>query len=95
MVKCTSEDAAKMFGSRVHIAALAVIDEGDKVRVLHDGSDPVQVTHRIRPRGQLLSPGAGALRALAPPRRSSRPWLWEASGTWASSSATAPAATPS
>lgn len=53
-----------------------MIDEGDKVGVIHDGSKHVRVNNRIRPRDQLRSPGAGELRSqLREKRGSSRP-LW-------------------
>lgn len=59
MVRLTNEQATRKYRNRLHIAALAVIDEGDKVRVIHDGSNNVMVNHRIRPRDQLRSLGAG------------------------------------
>lgn len=49
MVKLTNEQAIVKYGDRLHIAALAVIDEGEKARVMHDGSNHVRVTNRIRP----------------------------------------------
>ena len=43
---------------------LAVVQEAWKIRVVHDGSNGVHVNHRIRPRDQVRSPGAGELRAI-------------------------------
>ena len=43
---------------------LAVVQEAWKIRVVHDGSNGVHVNHRIRPRDQARSPGAGDLRTI-------------------------------
>jgi len=58
------EEAKKRYGSDLHIASLGVVEEKEKIRVIHDGSFGVQVNHRIRTRDQLRMPGAGEIRAL-------------------------------
>lgn len=80
MVRLTNEQATRKYRNRLHIAALAVIDEGDKVRVIHDGSNHVMVNNRIRPRDQLRSPGAGELRALLREKRETGRPLWALAG---------------
>ena len=56
--------AKEKYGNNLYIAALAVVVEPGKIRVVHDGSNIVLVNHRIRPRDQLRSPGAGELRTI-------------------------------
>ena len=59
------EDVAKeKFGARLAIAALGVVEEKDKIRVVHDGSHKVHVNHRIHVKDQIRCPGAGELRTL-------------------------------
>ena len=60
----TDAEAQRRFGDKLYIASLAVIEEKDKVRVVHDGTNGVQVNNRIRVRDQVRSPGAGELQAL-------------------------------
>ena len=62
MEERTDEAAKAEFGDRLFVAALAVVVEPNKLRVVHDGSHVVQVNNRIRPRDQIRSPGAGELR---------------------------------
>ena len=50
MEERTDEDAKAEFGDRLFIAALAVVVEPTKLRVVRDGSHVVQVNNRIRPR---------------------------------------------
>ena len=42
------ELAKKGFGDRLFISSLAVVDEGSKVRVVHDASNEVHLIHRIK-----------------------------------------------
>jgi hypothetical protein len=56
--------AKKKFGARLAIAALGVVDEKDKIRVVHDGSHKVHVNHRIKVRDQIRCPGAGDVRTI-------------------------------
>ena len=56
--------AREKFGSRLAIAALGVVAEKDKIRVVHDGSHTVHVNHRIKVRDQIRCPGAGDVRAI-------------------------------
>ena len=64
MKEMDEEEAKKIYGSRLFVASLAVVQEPGKIRVVHDGSNGVHVNHRIRPRDQTRSPGAGELRAV-------------------------------
>ena len=64
MEEVADEVAKERYGPRLFVAALAVIQEKEKIRVLHDGTKDVQVNNRIRVRDQVRSPGAGELRAL-------------------------------
>ena len=64
MAELDEEEAKKTYGDRLFIAALGVVNEPGKIRVVHDGSNGVGVNHRIRPRDQTRSPGAGELRQL-------------------------------
>jgi len=57
-------EARALYGERLAIAALGVVDEGTKIRVIHDGSNQVLVNHKIRVRDQTRCPGAGELRTL-------------------------------
>jgi len=56
--------ARERFGSRLAVAALGVVDEGEKIRVIHDGSNRVLVNHKIRVRDQTRCPSAGEIRTL-------------------------------
>ena len=58
MVKTTFKEARAKFGRRLKIASLAVIDEGSSFRVIHDGTNRVQVNHHIRVPDHELFPGA-------------------------------------
>ena len=64
MLELPEEEARRRYGSRLAIAALGVVEERDKIRVVHDGSHKVHVNHRIRVRDQVRCPGSGELRAL-------------------------------
>ena len=64
MMEMTDEDAKSIYGKRLFIASLAVVQEPGKIRVVHDGSNGVHVNHRIRPRDQVRYPGAGELRTI-------------------------------
>ena len=59
MVEMSDEDAKRIYGERLFIASLAVVQELGKVRVVHDGSNGVHVNHRIRPRDQGPVPRGG------------------------------------
>jgi hypothetical protein len=47
MMEMTDEDAKSIYGERLFIASLAVVQEPGKIRVVHDGSNGVHVNHRI------------------------------------------------
>ena len=54
MEEIYDDDAKRIFQDRLHIASLAVIDEGKKIRVVHDASNGVGG----QPPHQSLGPGA-------------------------------------
>ena len=64
MVEMSDKEAKEAYGDRLFVAALAVVEEPGKIRVVHDGMNGVHVNNRIRPRDQTRSPGAGELRQL-------------------------------
>ena len=45
MEEMSVEEATERFGNRLYVAALAVVEEPNKIRVVHDGSNTVQVNH--------------------------------------------------
>lgn len=53
MLEMDWEDFVARFGTNYAISALAVLQEGEKLRVLHDGSNTTMVNHRIRPRDKV------------------------------------------
>jgi hypothetical protein len=59
MMEVTDEQAKAAYGSSLHVAALAVVVEKDKIRVVHDGTNKVCVNNRIKVRDQIRSPTAG------------------------------------
>ena len=64
MVELPEDEARVRYKDRLAIAALGVVEECDKIRVVHDGSHKVHVNHRIRVKDQIRCPGAGELRTL-------------------------------
>ena len=64
MIEMDIDKAREKYGDRLTIAALGVVEEKDKVRVVHDATNQVHVNHRIRVRDQLRCPGAGELRTI-------------------------------
>ena len=56
MVDMDEAEARKIYGSKLHIASLSVVEEKDKIRVVHDASHGVHVNHRIRVRDQVRCP---------------------------------------
>ena len=64
MVEMDDDKAKEEYGGDLHIAGLGVVEEKDKIRVVHDGSHGIQVNHRIRVRDQTRSPTAGEIRTL-------------------------------
>ena len=71
MREMSDEDALKEYGSRLHVAGLAVVEEKEKIRVVHDGTHGVKVNTRIRVRDQTRTPSAGELRTLMRERHAS------------------------
>ena len=80
MEEFTDEEAKRKFGKDLYVAALAVVEEPNKIRVVHDGSNTVHVNHRIRPRDQIRSPGAGELRTILRENSSSKRRLFGLAG---------------
>ena len=64
MLELSNDEAKATFKDKLFIAAIAVVEEPGKIRVVHDGSNTVHVNHRIRPRGQTRSPGVGEIRRI-------------------------------
>ena len=64
MVEMTDEQARELYGDKLHVAALGVVVEQEKFRVVHDGTHGVGVNHRIRVRDQVRSPTAGEAKTL-------------------------------
>ena len=58
MMEFSEEDFRAEFGGNVAISALAVLQERDKIRVLHDGTHVTKVNHRIKVRCKLRMPTA-------------------------------------
>lgn len=57
MGKLTDSDFYSQFEGRYAVSALAVLQERDKIRVLHDASNRTEVNHRIRCRDKVRMPG--------------------------------------
>ena len=64
MVEMTDERAEKEYVANLRIAALAVVVESEKIRVVHDGTNKVHVNNCIRVKDQVRSPTAGEFRSL-------------------------------
>ena len=64
MQEVSLDDAKRIYGDRLHIASLGVVQEPEKIRVVHDGSHGVHVNHRIRTQDQLRMPTAGEIRTF-------------------------------
>ena len=77
MVEMTDEQAEKEYGANLRIAALAVVVESEKIRVVHDGTNKVHVNTCIRVKDQVRSPTAGELRSLMRERVASSLCWWE------------------
>ena len=56
MVEMRDEDAEKKYGKNLHLAGLGVVEEKEKIRVVHDGTNGVGVNNRIRVFDQVKSP---------------------------------------
>ena len=69
MEEVTDEEAQRRYGQNLRIAALGVVQEPTKIRVVHDGSNRVEVNNAIRPRDQQRCPGAAELRTILAERR--------------------------
>ncbi len=64
----TEEEVIAEWGTRRAVAAIAAIEEGEKIRIIHDGTHDVQVNHAIRVRDLGLHPDAGGPGAKEDPR---------------------------
>ena len=64
MVEMSEDEAKTKYGDRLFIAALGVVEEKAKIRVVHDGSNGVHINHRIRVLDQVRCPGAGEIRTI-------------------------------
>ena len=52
----SDKEAQEAYGEKLYIASLAVVTEKDKIRLVHDATNKVQVNNRIRVRDQARSP---------------------------------------
>ena len=64
MVEMSDEEALKKYGNDLYLAGFGVVEEKDKVRIVHDGTHGVGVNNRIKVRDQVKSPTAGEIRSL-------------------------------
>ena len=80
MIEMTDGEAKERYGENLFVAALGVVEEPGKIRVVHDGSNAVHVNHRIRPKDQTRSPGAGELRRLLREKSSGQAKLFSLAG---------------
>ena len=64
MKEYPEDEARAEFGKSLTIAALGVVEEKDKIRVVHDGSNRVHVNRKIRVLDQIRCPSAGELRTI-------------------------------
>ena len=64
MKEYPEDEARAKFGKTLTIAALGVVEEKDKIRVVHDGSNRVHVNHKIRVLDQIRCPSTGELRTI-------------------------------
>ena len=56
MVEMSDKEVQEACGWKLYIASLAVVTEKDKIRLVHDATNKVQVNNRIRARDQARSP---------------------------------------
>ena len=73
-------EAQRRFPGRLHVAALGVVKEPTKLRVIHDGTHGVGVNNRIRSANHLACPGPGEMRALMEYERGRGMHLWSLVG---------------
>ena len=59
MEEMPEEEARKRFGNRLFVSSLAVVDEGEKIRVVHDATHGVELNNRIRVLDQVRYPRSG------------------------------------
>lgn len=58
MKKYSNEEYYSTFGTATAVSPLAVIQEADKIRVIHDGTHKTRLNHKIRVQDKLRAPGA-------------------------------------
>ena len=65
MIELEEKDASEKYGdNNLYLAGLGVVEEKEKVHVVHDGTHGVGVNNRIKVLDQVKSPTAGEMRAL-------------------------------
>ena len=64
MVEMAEEEAKKTYGDSLYVAGLGVVEEKEKIRVVHDGTHGVGINNRIKVRDQVRSPTAGEIISL-------------------------------
>ena len=71
MQEVSDDDFQKMFGDNRAVSALAVLQEKDKIRILHDGTHATHVNHRIRVRDRQRMPTSREMSHLLDEQRTS------------------------
>ena len=56
MLEMKEEEAKEKYGNNLYLAGLGVVEEKDKIRVVHDGTHGVHVNNRIKVRDHVKSP---------------------------------------
>ena len=59
MVEMSDEDAEQNYGKNLHLAGLGLVEEKEKICVVHDGTNGVGVNNRIRVLDQVKSQRLG------------------------------------
>ena len=70
MVELSDEEFENRFGKHRAVSALAVLQEKDKIRILHDGTHITHVNHRIRVRDRQRMPTSREMTCLLDEQRS-------------------------
>ena len=69
MVELTDDEFRNRFGNDRAVSALAVLQEKDKLRILHDGTHTTHVNHRIRVRDRQRMPTSREMMCLLDEQR--------------------------
>ena len=67
MIRTTYKEAKRIYGEKLLIGALGLIEEGpEKFRLIHDGTHRILMNNRVRELGQVSSPMVNDLAAELP-----------------------------